>query len=269
MSGRVRAADVVDAVRGGRPLVHCLTAAVSMNYVANALLAAGARPMMTETAAEAPAVVGAAAALLVNLGTLSTDGLAGIPPTVEAARAAGVPWVLDPNAIGRAPVRTPLALSLLAQGPAAVRCNASEALVLGGAASGHTGADARDPVDAAGPAAREVARRSGAVVAVSGAVDLVAAPDGAEARVPGGTPVLQRVTGTGCVLGALTAACVGAARASDLSPHEAVITAHAWLAAAGEAAAGFSARPGEFAWRLLDALDALTPAQLQEALDAR
>lgn len=95
-----RVRPVLDAVRGRAPLVHCLSAAVSMEIVADGLLAAGARPMMTETAAEAPHMVPLADALLINLGTLSTDGAEGIPATVEAARGLGLPWVLDPAAVG-------------------------------------------------------------------------------------------------------------------------------------------------------------------------
>ena len=75
---------VVSAVRSRQPLVHCITATVSMGIVADGLLAAGARPMMTETVHEAPAVTGLADALLVNLGTLSTDAMEGIPATVAA-----------------------------------------------------------------------------------------------------------------------------------------------------------------------------------------
>lgn len=78
-------ARALAAVRDRAQLVHCITAAVSMNIVADVLLAAGARPMMTETAQKAPAVVTRAQALLVNLDTLSTDGVHGIPPTVAAA----------------------------------------------------------------------------------------------------------------------------------------------------------------------------------------
>src|SRR5699024_405433 len=113
-----RAAQVLASVRTQEPLVHCLTATVSMGIVADGLLAAGARPMMTETRAEAPVVTTQAEALLINLGTLSTDGLDGIPPTVAAAVRDGRPWVLDPTAIGIAPVRTPLARELLGSRPA-------------------------------------------------------------------------------------------------------------------------------------------------------
>ncbi|GAB3812336.1 hydroxyethylthiazole kinase [Tessaracoccus terricola] len=245
-----RAAPVIDAVRSRQPLVHCITATVSMGLVADGLLAAGARPMMTETAGEAPTLTTVADALLVNLGTLSTDGAAGIPPTVEAAVRDSRPWVLDPTAIGIAPVRTPLARELLASRPAVVRGNASEVLALAGEGRGGRGADATVTSDAAMPAAARVAQLTGGVVAVSGEADVVLD----SRRLVGlarGTAMLARVTGTGCLLGALTAACVAVADDGFAG----ALAATTWLAVAGEVAAGRAPGPGSFRMHLLDVLD--------------
>ncbi len=254
MSDRADLAAVMTAVRDRAPLVHCITATVSMGLVADGLLAAGARPMMTETADEAPAMTELADALLVNLGTLSRDGAQGIPETVARTALLGHPWVLDPAAVGAGPVRTGLARDLLTRRPSVVRGNASEIRVLAGVGAGGRGADAADPIDPF--AARDVSRRTGAVVAVSGPVDLVT--DGPrEVSVPNGSPMLTRVTGTGCLLGALTAACVAV---SD--PWLGALTATAWVSIAGEVAAAPGRGPGAFRCALLDALDALTPQDL-------
>jgi hydroxyethylthiazole kinase len=252
------AAPVIAQVRSAGPMVHCITAAVSMGIVADGLLAAGARPMMTETVQEAPVITPLADALLVNLGTLSTDGMEGIPVTVRAAQEAGRPWVLDPTAIGRAPVRTPLARDLLADRPAVVRGNASEILALVGG-SGGRGPDAdaatEDHAEITRRAAHEVAQGSGAVVAVSGPEDLLIAPgtDHPPRSIPRGHPLLTRVTGTGCLLGALTAACLGA----GATPADAARAATVWMDVAGERAATRAPRPGSFRTALLDALDEL------------
>ncbi|MDI3331699.1 MAG: hydroxyethylthiazole kinase [Micrococcus sp.] len=243
-------ADVLATVRAGRPLVHCLTATVSMGIVADGLLAAGARPMMTETLAEAPTVTTVADALSVNLGTLSTDAMEGIPATVAVAVADGRPWVLDPTAIGLAPVRTPLARELLASRPTVVRGNPSEVLALAGIGAGGRGADSMAGPESAQEAAAQVAERTGGAVAVSGAVDLVL-DAGRRARVARGTELLTRVTGTGCLLGALTAACT----AVEPDPFRAALAATTWLDLAGELAAGRAAGPGSFRMHLLDALD--------------
>lgn len=245
-----RVASVLGAVRAQQPVVHCITATVSMGIVADGLLAAGARPMMTETVHEAPVLTTVADALLVNLGTLSTDAMAGISATVEAAIAAGHPWVLDPTAIGTAPVRTPLARNLLASGPTVVRGNASEILALVHAGPGGRGADSRATPDMAQDAAVEIAERTGGAVAVSGEVDLIVAGT-QQGRVRRGTRVLTRVTGTGCLLGALTAACAAVSQDRFM----AALAATTWLTVAGEIAAQRATGPGSFRVHLLDALD--------------
>ena len=148
-AGHEAAVGAAAAVRARRPLVHCLSATVSMSLVADGLLAAGASPMMTETAQEAPTMTALADAALINLGTLSTDGMEGIPATVRACVELDHPWVLDPAAAGVAPVRTVLARDLLRRRPDVVRANASEVLALVGS-SGGRGADSIDaPEDTA------------------------------------------------------------------------------------------------------------------------
>lgn len=251
---RMALAECARLVRERAPLVHCITAAASMNFVADALLAAGARPMMTETPTEAPLVVTRADALLVNLGTLSADGAAGIPPTVGAARERGLPWVLDPAAVGPVtPVRTGLAHRLRDARPAVIRGNASEIAVLAGARAGGRGPDSLLAPDAVVAEGRALARATGAVVAVSGPVDVIIGAAQHEARVTAGHPTLTRVTGTGCALGALTAACAAVAE-----PFVAALTASWWMGMAGERAAESRAGPGSFRVALLDALDAWT-----------
>ncbi|VEI03216.1 Hydroxyethylthiazole kinase [Acidipropionibacterium jensenii] len=295
-------ADVIARTRRRPPLVHCISAAVSMDLVANGLLAAGARPVMTETLQEAPAVTGIADILLVNFGTLSTDAMDGIPATVEAARRAGHLWVLDPTAIGAAPIRTRMARDLLAGRPAVVRGNASEILALTGGGGGR-GADSEDPVEDARGAAETVAGQTGGAVAVSGRVDLVVGA-GEPRRVARGDPMMARVTGTGCLLGGLVAACLVAstpASTSDSTPGSpaiaassgpgtdlaaesapttvpsasvpdptraatAALAATVWMNLAGELAGWRAARPGSFRMALLDALDEVGEAA--ERLDA-
>ncbi len=252
-------AEVIRAVRAVReraPLVHCITATASMGIVADGLLAAGARPMMTETDTEAPAMTRVADALLVNLGTLSSDGAQGIPPTVRESNARQHPWVLDAPAVGLAPVRTGIATQLLEHRPTVIRGNPSEVLALAGHGSGGRGADTIHGIAAAAPAAHALAGRTGAVISLSGATDLVT--DGTRSiRVTNGHPLLARVTGTGCLLGALTAAC-----ATVTSAWSAAVTAVIWLSVAGESAASAATGPGSFRVALLDALDTLDGDEL-------
>lgn len=251
--------NTVAMVRHSEPLVHCITAAVSMNLVADGLLAAGARPVMTETVNEAPSMTGIADALLINLGTLSTDAVHGIPDSVTIARERGIPWVLDPTAVGVAPVRTRLARELVADAPTVIRGNPSEILALDGTASGRGADTAHTPTEAS-EAAYQLAVATGSTISVSGATDLIVSHR-QQAQFDGGTPMLSRITGTGCLLGALTAACL----AVEKSPMTAAHVAASWLGTAGEMAVTRSPRPGSFKIHLLDALDELAEMCLEAA----
>ncbi|MER7396202.1 hydroxyethylthiazole kinase [Streptomyces sp. NPDC000151] len=243
-------------VRHETPLVQCLTNQVVANFTANVLLALGAAPAMVDIPEEAGPFAGAASGLLVNVGTPHAEQRAAMTEAVASAAAAGTPWVLDPVAIGSLPVRTALAHRLAAQGPAVVRGNASEIIALSGTGGGGRGVDATDEVESAAEAAGTLARATGAVVAVSGPVDLLT--DGERTvRVANGDPLLTRVTGGGCALGAVLAAFAPPASTSPAPSGDRLVAAVAAVTVytvAAEVAAERSNGPGTFAAAFLDAL---------------
>lgn len=250
------------AVRRATPLVQCITNAVVMNFTANVLLASGAAPAMVDIPGEAGMFAGVASALLVNLGTPYAGQREAMLEATHVANGAGTPWVLDPVAVGSLPVRTALAGQLLERRPAAIRGNPSEIIALAGTGQGGRGVDSVDTAEDALDAARALARRCGAVVAISGAVDIIT--DGeSHIRLANGDVLLTTVTGGGCALGALMAAFLGADRAAPLPAVAAAVAAYtigAELAAAG------ASGPGTFAVRLLDSLHGLDTATLEKRL---
>lgn len=241
-------------VREAGPLVQCITNTVVQNFTANALLAMGAAPAMTDIVGEAGIFAGIADALLINLGTPTPEQRAAAVEAARAANEASTPWVLDPVAVGALPLRTELARELVALGPTAIRGNASEIAVLAGSGAGGRGMEASEDIDAA--AAVALARESGAIVAVSGPQDLIT--DGRRVlRVDNGDELLTKVTGGGCTLGAVVAAFLSVERSL-----ESVAEAHAYYGAAAEVAAEGAHGPGSFAVALIDALSSDLPATL-------
>lgn len=242
------------AVAEVSPLVHCLTNIVVAGFTANVLLAIGASPAMVENPDEAGAFAAVAGGVLINLGTLSRGREEAMRAAAAAAHQAGRPWVLDPVAVGALAHRTTFAKELLRHRPTVIRGNASEIASLAGVA-GAAGRGVDSSVESGDvvEAARELAGRSGAVVAVSGAVDYVT--DGHRVcEVPGGDILMTRVTGVGCALGAAMAAFM----AVTDDPFQATADASAVLAeAGGRAAAAPRPGPGTFAVRLLDNLSEL------------
>jgi hydroxyethylthiazole kinase len=256
-------------LRRTTPLVQCLTNTVVTQFTANALLAAGASPAMVDTPEEAAEFARVADGVLVNLGTPTAAGYTAMREAVRGAGDAGHPWVLDPVACGGAAARSAFAADIVRHRPAAVRGNPSEIRALAGATgSAGRGVDATDEVESALAAARELARTTGAVVAVSGPRDLIVSAGGDGDRITwltSGDPLMQRVVGTGCALGALTAAYLGAEQ-SD--PHAAVVAAHAHAGAAGQLARRTASAPGSFAVAWLDALFTVTGDDLDELTHA-
>jgi hydroxyethylthiazole kinase len=252
-------AAILAAVRRMRPLVHNITNAVVMNSTANGLLAIGASPVMAHAPEEVAEVVAIASALVVNLGTLTREQVAAMEIAVEVARQRGVPWVLDPVGVGVTALRRSTAERLLRAAPAVVRGNASEIATLAGLGASGRGVDSTEDGSSAGhEAARQLARRLGAVVAVTGPVDCVT--DGRrDVLVRNGHPMMAAITGTGCLATALVGATLGTGAAALPAAAAALVV----LGLAGEQAAAGDVGPGTMQVCLVDRLAALTPDEVE------
>lgn len=260
-------ARLVSLLRESSPLVHCLTNSVVRQVTADVLLAAGAAPAMIDHPEEAGDFAAVASGVLVNVGNPTSEQVEGMHAAIESAREHGTPWVLDPVAVGGLTLRTELATCWLDHAPAAIRANASEVVALAGAGKGGRGVDSTATVSSALMPAMELADRTGGTVAISGAQDLIITQTDGPTRatwIDSGHPLLQKVIGTGCALGALTAGYLAVARSAGISDHDAVVAAHAHIGAAGTAAGTVAMGPGSFAMAWLDALYSLEPEQIAE-----
>jgi hydroxyethylthiazole kinase len=247
-----RTITLLDQIRSRAPLVHNITNLVVMNLSANILLALGASPVMAHSRREAADMAAMAAALVLNIGTLTEKWIEAMLLAAEAANARGIPVILDPVGAGATAYRTHTARRILAEASIAViRGNASEVLALADANIKTKGVDSSlslsdEMVDAAGA----IARRHGCIVAVSGEKDLVT--DGNRVfRVANGVPLMTRVTGLGCGLSAAVGAFCAVGR-DDLPA--AVAAAFGFYGRCGELALDVSDRPGSFCVAFLDAL---------------
>ncbi|MBN2631542.1 MAG: hydroxyethylthiazole kinase [Rhodobacteraceae bacterium] len=243
-------------MRAAVPLVHNITNYVAMNMMANVLLAAGASPAMVHAREEVAEFAGLAQALSVNIGTPDPVWAEAMEMAAQVMVDRGRPWVLDPVGVGATQFRQQLCARLLTLRPTVIRGNASEILALAGSGGQGRGVDAADPVKAAEAAARDLAQRTGAVVAVSGPVDYVT--DASQAfRLSNGCALMPRVTAMGCALNGVIAAFV-----VDQPPLPATVAALAFYGLAGERAAQGATGPGGFQSAFLDALYTLTPDDL-------
>jgi hydroxyethylthiazole kinase len=242
-------AEDLAALRRVAPLTHCITNLVADNLTANVLLAVGASPAMVIAQEEAGGFAAIAHALLVNVGTITPPDAQAMETAAAAAHNAGKPWVLDPVAAGALPYRTRIVTGLVRHQPAIIRGNASEIMAVAGAAGGGKGVDSTAGSEAALPLARDLAKRIGCVVAVSGATDYVTDGD-LVVTVPGGDVRVTRVTAVGCALGAVMAAVAGAGS----SPLRAAVAASVLFKVAAERAGRATHGLGSFAVAFLDQL---------------
>ena len=252
----------LQAIRRETPLVQNITNFVSMDIVANGLLALGASPAMVHAIEEVDDFADLTASLVVNIGTLSATWTPSMSKAAGSMTEKGKPWVLDPVGVGATPYRTSIARDLLAIGPTVVRANASEVLALAGASLERTkGVDSTHGTDQAIDAARTMAKETGVIVAVTGAVDYVT--DGERSlRVGNGVPMMTQVTALGCASSAVVAAFLTV----EADPLAAAAEALAVFGLAAEHAAVDAEGPGSLRWRLLDALAGLDEAALEEGV---
>jgi len=234
------AAALIDKIRLRHPRVHCLTNGVAQAFTANALLALGAHPSMTNSVEEVEAFVEGSDALLVNLGTLDEPGRQAMRLAVAVANRRGLPWVLDPVFVERSPGRSDFARDLIALGPKVLRGNEAEIAHL-----------------SQGQAIDGFARALGVIVAATGTTDHLV--DGTRAiGIPNGHPLMGRVTAMGCANAALIAAFLVVAE----DPFEGCAAAMLAAGVAGEIAAQHAHGPGTFATAYLDALHGLDSGKL-------
>lgn len=241
----------MDRVRRTVPLVHHITNYVTVNDCANACICAGGSPVMTDFYVDVAEMVRMASATVLNIGTLNEQTVRGMGVAADVAGRRGTPVVLDPVGVGATSYRTRVASDLLSRRPAVVKGNAGEIGVLSGTGGKVKGVDSEGSSDPA-EAARSLALRTGAVVAATGETDYVS--DGrVTLALRNGSPLLGRVSGTGCMLSSVVGCYVGACGASVESV-SAAITA---FNVAAEIAEGRCSGPGTFKPALLDALSAL------------
>jgi hydroxyethylthiazole kinase len=252
----VSAGRTLRRLRERKPLVHQITNYVVMNETANATLALGALPVMAHAREEVEEMASLAAALVLNIGTLSEHW---IEAMVLAGKATKAPIVLDPVGAGATRYRTQTARRLLEElDVTVVRGNAAEIAILGGREAEIRGVESIGANDTPAELARSAATAFGTIASVTGATDHVS--DGERViAVANGHELMGTVSGTGCMATAITGAFLAA---KPELPLEAAAEALVAFGVAGEDAARDAKGPGTFHAGIYDALYNLDPATL-------
>lgn len=209
--------EMLNTVREKSPLVHNITNYVTVNDCANILLACGGSPIMSDDLGEVEEITAICGGLNINIGTLNAQTIPSMLAAGKKANALGHPVVLDPVGAGASSLRTNTAYQLLEEVQfTVIRGNISEIKTLANGQGTTKGVDAdvadtvtEETLPEAAAFAKAFAAKTGAVIAITGAIDIVANAEKAYC-IYNGHPMMSSVTGTGCQLSALTAAYVTA-----------------------------------------------------------
>ncbi len=207
----------LENVRKTVPLVHNITNYVTVNDVANVLLACGASPIMSDEPKDVEDITAICGGLNINIGTLNQRTIEGMYAAGRKANELCHPILLDPVGAGASALRTDTAVRLMEELKlTAIRGNISEikTLALGSGTTKGVDADVADAVTEENleemvAFAKEFAKKSGCIAAITGAIDLVS--DGETCYViRNGRPEMGKITGTGCQLSGMMTAFVTA-----------------------------------------------------------
>ena len=228
----------LENVKEKTPLIHNITNYVTVNDVANALLASGGSPIMSDEPDDVADITSICRGLNINIGTLNKRSIEAMFISGKKSKELGHIILLDPVGAGASKLRTETALKIMDEiKPDVIRGNISEikTLALGSGTTKGVDADAADIVtevnlESMVEFAKAFSEKSGAVIAITGAIDLVA--DSKKCYViRNGSPMMSRITGTGCMLSGLATAY---AVANHDNITEAVATSVCLMGLAGE-----------------------------------
>lgn len=232
---------LLDNVRANVPLVHFITNYVTVNDVANMMLACGGSPIMSDEVLDVEDITSICNATVLNIGTLNKNTIEGMLAAGKKANELNHPVILDPVGAGASKLRTETTFKLLKEVKfAVIRGNISEIKTVysGSGTTQGVDADVADVVTDDNLAetvkfAKELSKSTGAIIAITGAIDIIA--DEKEAYITrNGVADMSKITGTGCMLDGVIAGYVAA------NPNEklkAVVAAIAAEGACGEIAA--------------------------------
>jgi len=250
----------LQAVRDKRPLVHHITNWVTIFDCAQVVKSFGASPVMAHAPEEADAMTSLASALVLNIGTLTTEVVDTMKLSAAAANRKGIPIVLDVCGAGATAFRDRKCAELLdAAKIDVIKGNSSEVARIAGLAVATQGVDAGEVSADLREVAVALSNKRKCTVVITGAEDIVAG-QGKIYQVKNGHPMMANLVGTGCMATSVIGTFAGAT--PDQIP-EAAAAGLACYEIAAEQAVKKSDGPSSFKQQLFDCIFRLDEKQIR------
>lgn len=205
--------ECFENVRKNVPLVHNITNYVTVNDVANVLLACGGSPIMSDDEGDVEDITSICGGLNINIGTLNKNTIPSMFLAGKKANELEHIVLLDPVGAGASRLRTEIANNLLKEVQFdVIRGNISEikTLMLGSGSTKGVDADVADKVteENLGETITKLkvfSKETGSIIAVTGAIDLVCDSEKCYV-IRNGRTEMSSITGTGCQLSGMMTA---------------------------------------------------------------
>lgn len=256
------ASDCLERVRRERPLVHHLTNWVTIYDCANIVKVFGASPVMAHAKEEVADMAGMASALVLNIGTLTTDFVEAMILAGKSANWKGIPVVLDACGAGATKFRDEKCFEILDEVQVSIiKGNSSEIARMAGESVSTRGVDASTVEKNLQEIARALARKRNCSVVITGKEDIVA-DEKRVILVRNGHIMMANIVGTGC----MATSVIATFAAVEKDCVSAAVAGLVCYEVAAEIAASQARGPGSFKEKLYDAvynLEAETVERMQ------
>jgi thiamine-phosphate diphosphorylase/hydroxyethylthiazole kinase len=258
--------DIVRKLAETTPLCHNMTNMVVQNFAANVAICIGASPIMSNNGLEAADLAKLGGSLVVNMGTVTPDGLSNYLLAISAYNAVGGPIVFDPVGAGATQQRRDGVRQLMAGGYFdLIKGNEGEIKTVAGTSAdeqqrGVDSAPSTSTLEEKAAIVTTLAKRERNVVLMTGQADILS--DGVRTVViENGHEYLGNITGSGCTLGTTIAAFLAIHKEDKLLAALAGILVFE-IAAEKAAARNDVKGPGTFVPAFLDELYAIRKSAL-------
>ena len=259
---KAAASDALERVRTEKPVIHHLTNWVTIYDCANIVKVFGASPVMAHAKEEVADMAGIASALVLNIGTLTTDFVDAMKLAAKSANRKGIPVVLDVCGAGATKFRDDKCFEILDEVKVdIIKGNASEIARIAGENVQTKGVDAASVEKNLQEVASGLAKQRSCTVVITGKEDIVT--DRKKVMlVKNGHLMMANIVGTGC----MATSVIGTFAAVEKDLVAASVAGLVCYEIAAEIAAKEAKGPGSFKERMFDAafnLDAHTVNRMQ------
>ncbi|MBO0487369.1 hydroxyethylthiazole kinase [Vagococcus fluvialis] len=244
------------------PLIHCVTNEITCESMANALLYVNSKPIMADDPREFDELFQQTNGLLLNLGHLSPEREKQLIISSEYAKRFKTPTVIDVVGVSASSLRKKLALSLMTNEPQVVKGNTSEMKKLvdlesrGRGVDGHVSDQNQASLEKLSEKLKEyTSKYPETCFLATGETDVIVTRE-ATYFLKNGVPELDKITGTGDMVGALIASLLGQGETVETS----LVIAVSYFNLCGEKAAQQVSQPipmSDFRNQLMNQLSTL------------